>query len=341
VLRSVAEIVVVTRPTELAALRSRFVTDDQVRFYIKRAKVQDRARRRADAGEPRNLAVAKRQMQADLDQAEVAIHDLVARDEGYSHVLQALREQLDFELAVRFIDRSFLANFDFGRTAVVVVVGQDGLVANTAKYVGDLPLVAVNPDPDHIDGILLPFAPSQARGAVERALQKRAKIRQVTLAEVQLNDGQRMLAFNDFFIGSASHVSARYNLEFQGVLEPQSSSGVLVSTGAGSTGWFSSVINMARGVAHWQNQPAPEPVALRWEDRRLAWAVREPFLSKSSGVSQVAGFVDEGQELILESMMPSAGVIFSDGIEADFLQFNSGAIARIFISRQRARLVVG
>jgi len=43
----------------------------------------------------------------------------------------------------------------------------------------------------------------------------------------------------------------------------------------------------------------------------------------------------------LESLMPSAGVIFSDGMESDFLQFNSGAIARVRAAEQRARLVVG
>jgi hypothetical protein len=46
------------------------------------------------------------------------------------------------------------------------------------------------------------------------------------------------------------------------------------------------------------------------------------------------------EELVLESLMPSAGVVFSDGIESDFLQFNSGSIARVHAAAQRARLVV-
>jgi hypothetical protein len=37
--------------------------------------------------------------------------------------------------------------------------------------------------------------------------------------------------------------------------------------------------------------------------------------------------------------MPQAGVIFSDGLESDFLEFNSGTIARIGVSPQRANLV--
>src|SRR5438552_12982244 len=83
-----------------------------------------------------------------------------------------------------------------------------------------------------------------------------------------------------------------------------------------------------------------QPVRLKWEDPRLAFVVREPFVSKHSGASIVAGMIEPRQELILESLMPADGVIFSDGIEADFLQFNSGTVARIRAAREKARLVV-
>ena len=66
-------------------------------------------------------------------------------------------------------------------------------------------------------------------------------------------DGQRLLAFNDLFIGARTHVSARYRVEYAGKQEQQSSSGLLVSTGAGSTGWLSSVMNMPSAVAKLAN----------------------------------------------------------------------------------------
>src|SRR6185436_822502 len=121
--------------------------------------------------------------------------------------------ELDFGHPVKQIDRTFLPNFDFGRCMLVVVLGQDGLVANTAKYVGDLPIVAINPDPARNDGVLLPFQIADARRVVRRVLDRKQTSREITLAEVNTNDGQRMLAFNDFFIGCASHVSARYTIE--------------------------------------------------------------------------------------------------------------------------------
>ncbi|MEO8377907.1 MAG: NAD+ kinase, partial [Candidatus Sumerlaeota bacterium] len=119
-------------------------------------------------------------------------------------------------------------------------------------------------------------------------------------------------------------------------------SGVLVSTGAGSTGWLSSVFNMASGVMGMNaggRVPAKRP-QLRWEDQRLVFVVREPFISKTSAAQMVAGFVDGNDLLLLESMMPANGVIFSDGVEQDFVEFNAGVTARIQAAEQRARLVM-
>jgi hypothetical protein len=238
------------------------------------------------------------------------------------------------------VHRNFVPTFDFGASQVVVVLGQDGMVANVAKYVQGVPIAGVNPDPARFDGILLPFKVAQAREAVHKVLKRTHKSRQVTLAEALLNDGQRLLAFNDFFIGSATHVSARYVIEHEGRTEEQSSSGIIVSTGAGSTGWLSSVFNMAAGVATFLGSKTQPSLTMNWEDRRLVWVVREPFKSKHSQINLVAGTLAPSQDLVVQSAMPEGGVIFSDGIERDFLTFNSGAIVRIQIAEQRANLVM-
>lgn len=68
--------------------------------------------------------------------------------------------------------------------------------------------------------------------------------------------------------------------------------------------------------------------------------MREPFASRQSQTTLTAGVIAAGGELVLESRMPSGGVIFSDGVEADALAFDSGAIAHIGAARQRTRLVV-
>jgi hypothetical protein len=335
-------IAVVSQPTRLQGLVARYSTRSAAKFRLKQAFLHEQARqpspvaRRSKRRTESAVALAE-----DLEASERVLIEYEQEDSAQQKTLDRLKKELDLGYPVKFVEREYLPTFDFRGCVAVVVVGRDGLVANAAKYVGDLPIVAVNPDPQRIDGILLPFHVHQARKAVQLSIENRAKVREVTLAEVNLNDGQRMLAFNDFFVGCRSHVSARYVLRVESRSEPQSSSGLIISTGAGSTGWLSSLFNMAEGFARWTGGQLEEHVQLNWEDRRLVWAVREPFRSKQSGVDLVAGFLEQGYELIVESLMPSGGVVFSDGVEADFLEFTSGTIARIGVAPQRARLVVG
>ncbi|HEY3354613.1 MAG TPA: NAD+ kinase [Polyangia bacterium] len=304
-----AKVVVVVRKTRLEELIERFNTRGQAKFYLEHAG--------GDFGE------------------------YEAEHDAYQRALERVRRGLDLGLQVQVIGRELVPSFSFTPQDLVVTLGQDGLVANTAKYVGGQPIVAVNPDPARFDGVLLPFLPAAARAAAGAVLAGRARVREVTMAEIRLNDGQRLLGFNDLFIGARTHVSARYRIRFAGAVEPQSSSGVLVSTGAGSTGWLSSVFTMAAGVAALAGGQGGHALQLGWEDRRLVFVVREPFVSKHSRAGIVAGLVEPSDSVVLESLMPAGGVVFSDGMEADYLEFNAGAIAIVRGAEQRARLVVG
>lgn len=304
------KIVVVTRRTRLEELVARFNTLPQAKFYIEHMGL--------DFGD-----------YADEHETFTAVARQLLRD------LEGLGRR------VQRIDWTFLPNFLFDPADAVVVLGRDGLVANTAKYLDGQSIVGVNPDPRRIDGVLLPFAPRAATAAVARVLDGRAAVTAITMAEVALNDGQRLLAFNDFFVGQRTHVSARYSLTWRKRTEEQSSSGVLVSTGAGSTGWLSSTQNMARAVyGLLGGQPPPlKPLRLTWDDPRLAFVVREPFRSRASDVKLTAGLLEAGEALRFESHMPENGVIFSDGVEMDALAFNSGAVATVRAADRKARLV--
>jgi NAD kinase len=303
------KVVLVTRKTRLAELIERFNTRAQAKFYIEHAG-------------------------GDFREYEL-------EDDAYCRATEAVRRSVEVGLKVQLVDRNLVPTFTFLSQDIVVTLGQDGLVANTAKYVGRQPIVAVNPDPDRFDGVLLPFLPEQAREVVERVAGQRYRVRPVTLAQATTNDGQRLLAFNDLFIGAQSHVSARYRINWKGASEPQSSSGILVSTGAGSTGWMSSVFNMAAGVEGLLGRRSVKPVYFPWEDRRLLFVVREPFVSRHSKAEVVAGWIEAEQQLELESQMPSGGVIFSDGIESDYVQFNSGTQVTVGAAAEAAQLVVG
>ena len=306
------KIVLVSRKTRLQQLVERFNSRGQARFYIEHA-----------GGD---------------------FADYEREDDRYRRSLDETRsglDSLDLGLKVHAIERAIVPTFLFAPTDLVVAVGQDGLVANVAKYVGAQPIIPINPDPDRFDGVLLPFQPRMAHFAVARVLDAKAKIRQITLAEATLADGQRLVGFNDLFIGARSHVSASYAIRTPNAEELQSSSGILVSTGAGSTGWLSSVFNMAAGIAAFTGGTVGPTPRIAWEDPRLVYVVREPYASKASQAKIVAGTIAPNTTLTIESRMATGGVIFSDGVERDALDFNAGAFATIGAAAHRTQLVVG
>jgi hypothetical protein len=232
-----------------------------------------------------------------------------------------------------------MPNFIFSENHLIVVIGQDGLVANTAKYSKGIPIVAVNPDKQRYDGILLPFDTSNFIEGVESVVSNHYESKTMRFAEALLNDGQRLLAFNDLFIGASTHISARYKISYNNKVEEHSSSGLIVSTPAGSTGWLSSIFNMAYGVAGmFEKNLKPKRPKLR--DNELLFAVREPFQSIRTQTGITAGIIKNQNRLTIESLMPTSGVIFSDGIESDFLKFNSGSIATIGIAKETAKIVM-
>jgi hypothetical protein len=327
-------IYIVVRKTRFDDIHVQYATRGYAGFAMAKARVSAHLEKVKDAS-TMDLAMIEGRAFDELKSIE-------QEDVAYKDITQTLRRELDFEIPVQVVDRAHVPNITFGKRDVIVVLGQDGLVANVAKYAIGLPIVGVNPDRNKFDGILLPFEWKQTRSAVQRTLEGRARIRESTLAEVRLGTGHRLLAFNDFFVGARSHVSARYRLEVGTQAENQSSSGLIISTGAGSTGWLSSVLNMASGIMRLgQTQVQRPAVNLRWEDKRLVYVVREPFVSKRSGANVVAGMIEAEERITVESMMGNEGTIFSDGVEADSLPFREGTIATIGVADERARLVVG
>jgi NAD kinase len=306
------KIVVVTKKTALEELIEQFNTIDQARFYIEH-------------------------MGGSFDWYESA-------HQAYLSAVETLRRSMPPKYRSHWIERSFLPTFTFGPNDIVVTLGQDGLVVNTAKYLDEQPLLALNPDPERIDGVLIPFAVAEAREAIESALSRWLPIRRITMAEARLNDGRSILAVNDLFIGQKTHLSARYVLSHEGMGENQSSSGIIVSTGAGSTGWYRSILAGAAGVmAAFLDLPAigqvKEDYRFDPESEQLVFNVREPFASRTSGAEIVHGVITPELPLTITSRMTRNGVIFSDGIEEDFLTFNSGSIATVGIADRKLRLI--
>jgi NAD kinase len=302
-------VILVTRRTRLEELIAKYHTAAQARFYVEH-------------------------LGADFV-------DYEREHKTYVEAKAVVLGTLERECRVQALDRAFLPTFLFGPEDLVVALGQDGLVANTLKYLDGHPLVGVNPDPNRYDGVLLPFAPTDLSRVFDEILRDRRPRKAITMAKASLSDGQVLYAVNDLFVGPRTHTSARYEVCLGERREMQSSSGIIVATGLGSTAWLKSVVTGSARIAatfgghtadlHYQSQPRDAPF--------LQFAVREPFPSVATQTTLVYGRVDRGTSLVVRSLMPENGVVFSDGIESDYLDFNSGMTATIGVAERTGMLV--
>lgn len=290
-------VVLVSRETEYAALLAKHGTRGQAEFFLssrgqKMVELDER-----EALQSRALAAAK---------------EIVPADWSFVHVL-----------------RQDLNRFLFRPEDIVVPIGQDGLVANTAKYLDGQPVIGISPDPASSENVLIRHGVDRLPKLLKAAASADIDIQARAMVEANAGDGLTLLALNEIFIGHRSHQSARYVVQVDGSEEFQSSSGMIIATGTGLTGWAKSIMT----ATHRTFEIAPE-------ERRAAFFAREPWPSRTSGCDIAAGEIAEQRQLSVLSRMNEGGVIFADGIEQDFLPFDWGTQAKIALAERRLSLVV-
>ncbi|WP_030246225.1 NAD(+)/NADH kinase [Streptomyces sp. NRRL S-350] len=229
------------------------------------------------------------------------------------------------------VERADLPRFAFEPEDVVVVVGQDGLVANAAKYLDGQPVIGIDADPGHNPGVLVRH-PAPALAALLPAAVTPSAARHVeerTMVEAVADDTQRLLALNEVYVGQPGHQTARYRVAVDDEEpERQASSGVLIGTGTGATGWCRSAWLERGGPVALPEAAAPT----------LTWFVREAWPSPTTGTSRTHGVLDHGRRLLL-TVESDRLVAFGDGIETDALELTWGQSIRIGIAKTRLRLL--
>jgi hypothetical protein len=229
------------------------------------------------------------------------------------------------------VSRDDLDRFLFQDGDIVVAVGQDGLIPNVAKYLDGQPVIGINPAPDLYEGVLVRHRAEDAEELIRLAVVGAAKVEQRTMAEAVLDDGSRLLALNEVFVGHHSHQSARYRINGGGGEVRQISSGLIVATGTGATGWARSV-----SLERHSHLALPGP-----GEGRLSFFVREPFPASCSDASLSEGQLRARDHLTIWSEMDNGGTVFADGIESDALPFDWGRRVEIHLADRRLCLVEG
>jgi len=298
------KIVVVKKATELEELLKRYSTTSQVKFYL-----------------------------------ESRGHSYEFYKQGHDTYKEGMRKTIALlpkTMRTQVIDKEHLDTFQTGNKDLIVTIGDAGMLVNVAKYVGEQPIIAVNPDSNRNDNVLASCDVKGFPQMLKTALEGSADYETLTMAEAVLDNGERILAINDLFVGKNNHTSARYEIQQRRQKEYQSSDGIIVSTGTGSTGWLTSIVSQVNAMSGGRyNGPA---VPFNRDYDYLMFAVRSPFPSNIARTHQVYGKVTQNNPLTIISKMPEDGVIFSDGILTDYLEFNAGRTATIKPSKNKVYL---
>lgn len=257
-----------------------------------------------------------------------SLEDLELQHERHRAAIKTATRAIPPNWSKTSVIREDLDRFLFSRDDIVIAIGQDGLVANLAKYLDGQPVVGVSPDTSRTESILTPMSADVLSTLLPRIAANDLDYEKRAMVEAQLSDGQRLAALNELFIGHKSHQSARYVISAADAEELHSSSGVIVSTGTGLSGWARSILTATQ-----------QQISIRPEERRAAYFAREPWPSRNTGCDITIGEIGDGECVKLTSRMNDGGVIFADGIEQDFLRFSWGTEAEVGLSSRTLNLV--
>lgn len=203
------------------------------------------------------------------------------------------------------------------RARLVISVGGDGTLLAASHWVTGATLLGVNSAPRSSVGYLT----STRRASLARVL---AQIRSGALlpqqvARIQVEIEGKILppALNDVLIAHEQPAAtSRYRLHLGRRAEEHRSSGLWISTAAGSTA----------GIRSAGGQPVP------LDDRRLQFRARELYRARGGSATLESGFVEPGRELVVESAM-EAGWLFIDGARMP-ARFPFGARATFRVAEQ-------
>lgn len=259
------------------------------------------------------------------------MQDVERRDRAIKSAISQVSSAVPADWRRGAVERADLPRWSFDAGDIVVVVGQDGLVANVARYLSGQPVIGINPEPERNPGVLVPHPPAVARQLlVETAAGRgRSGVEERVMVQADIDDGQSLIALNEVYIGQSTHQTARYTLTAaDGQVERQASSGLIVCTGTGATGWGRSVWLERHSVA---TLPGPA-------DRQLAWFVREAWPSPVTGVACTEGALSYGESIRL-SVESDQLVAFGDGIESDSVALSWGQQVSVGLSSKTLLLV--
>ena len=221
-------------------------------------------------------------------------------------------------------DRDKLRHEQFQNRDLIIAVGGDGTFLRAAQFIGRQLVLGVSADTLNKEGFFMSCDKSNFKSMLKKILDGRIKIKKFPRLEAYINNKKiGAAALNEFFIGpKKAYHAAKYIINLEGTKERQKSSGVLVTTPAGSYAWAKAcgIRNMPLGSKNFQ------------------FVVREPYEGKVFiGYKLKKKVLNPNKKLkIISEMLDGTIVADSVGKENSFM---NGSTAKVGLSKNYLNVV--
>jgi len=193
---------------------------------------------------------------------------------------------------------------------LAISIGGDGTFLSAAHYIKDIPILGVNSNRERSEGALTTIDLSQLNKKLKEIIENKSLIKNYTREKVQIIKKNKKidteLALNETFFGNVNpHHTTNYEIEYNSKIESQRSSGIVISTGTGSTAWY-----YAAGGFPFSR-----------EKRQLRFKIRELYRRKLHKPTIKKGKMKKDEKLTIVSKMNHA-IIAIDSIRTYLINKN-------------------
>ncbi len=200
---------------------------------------------------------------------------------------------------------------------MIIIVGGDGTFLKTAQFTTNgTPFLCINADPQNTEGFFSGATKKTCEAKLESILRGKIKPKKLWRLVAKLNGKEIESCLNEYYVGQQKPYDvSRYNMQIGSKVEEQKSSGVLISTAAGSTAW-------CRGAGG---------KVLKPEKKVFQFVVREPYVGTLLKTKKTKGILTE-KETVKIVAKTDGMIIVPDAVGKEH-QFPRNAVVEIRLAK--------
>ncbi|MEM4330592.1 MAG: NAD(+)/NADH kinase [Candidatus Pacearchaeota archaeon] len=208
---------------------------------------------------------------------------------------------------------------DVKKADLIITIGGDGTFLSASHFSDNTPILGINRNPSESECFLCNKKLENFERVFKKILNKEYKIKDYTRVDVRIKKEKKEFvlekALNETFFGNINpHHTSKYEILYRNKKDIQKSSGVIITTGAGSTAWYKSL-----------GEKSFSPLK-----KELRFVVRELYKGRLQKPNIKKGKIKEKEKLILVSKM-NHGIISIDSIRTYKVGYNDKVILKVGI----------